>query len=106
MSNKPKYPILPLQAQYRKKILAAGFRLDVVSEEEHEDGVGACTGNNYVKNGCFYDFEWALDVIGELDNYRNDRSAALEAYSKARREWMGEQRKHFDSNYVSPDYDM
>jgi hypothetical protein len=42
------YYLSDLQAQYRTKILAAGFQLVVISEEEAEDGIGFA-GNNYMR---------------------------------------------------------
>ena len=58
-----------LQAEYRKRILVNGFSLVNVNEEEREDGIGVCVGNNYVKGGCFYNFIDALHEVGEWDNY-------------------------------------
>ena len=68
MSN---YYLPKLQAEYRNKIAAAGFKVVDVSEEEFEDGIGVCVGKNYIKDGRSYSFRDALELIGEYSNYRN-----------------------------------
>ncbi len=64
------YYLTELQAEYRSKILANGFVLVRISEEEAEDGIGFA-GNNYVKNHRCYGFEDALEEMGEYENYRS-----------------------------------
>jgi hypothetical protein len=48
-----------------KKLMAAGFKKNIVSAEEHEDGIGACAGVNFTKNGVWYTPRQALKEIGE-----------------------------------------
>jgi len=98
-------PLKTVQAEYRKNVLAAGFRLVVVSEEEREDGVGVCVGNNYIRGGCWYSLEDAIDAIGLYDNYVADRSAACREGAKIMREFYARWRND-DPSYVSPDYDQ
>jgi len=45
------------------KVTAAGFRITRVTEEEFEDGVGACIGWNAVKGYTFYTLNQALKEI-------------------------------------------
>jgi hypothetical protein len=40
------------------------FKARYVTAEEHEDGIGACAGQNYTKNGVFYTETEALEEIG------------------------------------------
>lgn len=84
------YYLLKLQAEYRSKIIAAGFKVVRFTEDDEQDGIGY-EGTNYVaKNGAAYSFEGALDVIGEYDNYR----AAISAECAKMRE---QSRNHFES---------
>lgn len=46
------------------KVKAAGFRVTKVTEEEFEDGVGACVGWNAVKGHTFYTLNQALKETG------------------------------------------
>ena len=100
------HPLANLQAEYRNKILASGFRLDVISEEEHEDGVGAVAGNNYRKGGWWYGFEDALEEIGELDNYRKDRSAVCKEAARQVPRFSWDEYPNGLHGYVSPDIDQ
>ncbi len=63
------YYLPKLQAEYRSKIVAAGFKVVRFTEDDEQDGIGY-EGNGYVKNNWTYSFEGALDAIGEYDNYR------------------------------------
>jgi hypothetical protein len=96
MSN---YYLPKLQAKYRQKILANGFTIERISDEEFEDGIGACVGNNYVKGNQRYAFDDALDAIGEYDNYR--AAISVECAKLAE-----QSRRHFAtkdwSRHVSP----
>ena len=48
-----------------KKLYAKhGFIYTFVSEDEHEDGIGAVVGQNFVKNGVFYSSMDAAREIG------------------------------------------
>jgi hypothetical protein len=100
------HPLIALQAEYRKKILANGFRMVVISEEEAEDGIGFA-GNNYMKGGWAYIFEDALDEIGEYENYRAARSVVCQEAARRIPRWdysKGEPVGYM--GYVSPDTDQ
>jgi len=47
------------------RVTAAGFRITRVTEEEFEDGIGACVGVNAQKGYVFYTLNQALQEIGE-----------------------------------------
>ena len=88
-----------LQAEYRRRILANGFSLVKVNEDEADDGIGVCVGNNYIKNGWFYSFIDALHEVGEWDNYMMVVRAECE-------KGKAESRQHFAtkdwSKHVAP----
>lgn len=60
-----------VEKEQSAKVKAAGFRIEHVTEEEFEDGVGAIAGINAVKDGAWYTLREALKEIGErTDFYR------------------------------------
>lgn len=81
------YYLPKLQAEYRSKILAAGFKVVKFTEDDEQDGIGY-EGTSYVKGNRSYSFEDALDAIGEYSNYR----AAISAECAKGRE---QSRQHF-----------
>lgn len=87
-----------LQAEYRSKIVTAGFKVVRFTEDDEQDGIGY-EGISYVKGKQSYSFEGALDAIGEYSNYR----AAIGAECAKGQEAS---RKHFESKdwskHVSP----
>lgn len=87
-----------LQAEYRSKIVAAGFKVVRFTEDDEQDGIGY-EGTSYVKGNRSYSFDSALEVIGEYINYR----AAISAECAKGRE---QSRQHFAvkdwTQHVSP----
>ena len=52
-----------------------GFEYEFVSQEEREDGVGVCVGDNYIKNGIWYTKQQMVSEVGLELKRRTVRSS-------------------------------
>lgn len=68
-AEKFKRAIDRVQYEQAQKVRQAGFEIRTVSEQEYEDGVGACPGVNAIKGIVWYTLRQALDEIGERTDF-------------------------------------
>jgi len=60
---------------------ANGFSsVGYVSAEEHEDGVGACVGLNFIKNGVWYTAKDAMEECGKMVWLQNGKGENKNLY--------------------------
>jgi len=58
-----------VEHEQAQKVRRAGYTLEYVTEEEHENGVGATVGINAIRDGVWYTLRQALSGIGERTDF-------------------------------------